>query len=127
MKTIWREDAHDYYRFYCPHCGVERRVALSPSPRPRHYAQIGLLTLVVMLVAWKWWEFKGVIVFLPLWITFESMYRLRARAQMACNQCGFDPYLFLADSDRAKEAIREFWKKKIPEAPAPLDGPPPQR
>lgn len=79
------------------------------------------------MLGFSWWGFKGGWVFVPLWMIFETVYRLKARAQMACDQCGFDPYLFLADSDRAKEAIREFWKKKTPPEPAPLDGPPPQR
>lgn len=102
-------------------------MSIFPKPQTRHFVQIALLSLVVTIAAWKWLEWKGVVSFVPLWMLFEISHRLRARAQLACTQCGFDPYLFLIDSDRAKTAIREFWKKKTPEVPPPLDGPPPQR
>ena len=35
------------------------------------------------------------------------------RAALPCQQCGFDPYLFLIDEEWAKKEVEQHWRKKF--------------
>lgn len=72
-----------------------------------------------MLATWNWFEWKGVVSFLPFWTFFEMVYRSRVRAALACTQCGFDPYLYLIDVPRAREVVENHWRKKFAEKGIP--------
>lgn len=89
---------------------------MKPNPGGvSHYFQIALTAAIFTLLTWTWFEWKGMISFLPIWIGFEVMYRIKFRAMAPCPLCGFDPYLQLIDSERAKEITVQFWKKKFEE------------
>jgi hypothetical protein len=72
-----------------------------------------------MLATWRWFEWKGIVSFLPFWLVFEVFYRARVRAALSCDQCGFDPILYLVDVKRARREIEEHWKKKFAEKGIP--------
>jgi hypothetical protein len=38
---------------------------------------------------------------------------------LACNHCGFDPYLYLIDVPRAREVVENHWRKKFAEKGIP--------
>lgn len=99
------------FQFYCPQCGVAKRLPFSPQPGARHFFQVGLTSLLLMIALWPWWGLKGAVVFLPLWIAFEVIYRVRVRARMRCTQCGFDPFLYMTDIGRARAEMVEHWRK----------------
>jgi hypothetical protein len=124
-KTLWRAENRRFWQFYCPFCSVTRRLALSPRPQPRHFAQVGVTSLFLMALAWPLFGIKGGVVFFPLWVGFEVLYRMRVRAEMSCQECGFDPYLYLSDIPRARRQMEEFWRQKRPSKPAekPADSP----
>lgn len=118
FKTVWQERHRQSWSFYCPLCTTPRKLPSAPRPSARHFVQIGLTSLMITVVAWRWLEWKGIVSFIPLWICFEVLYRLRMRRAAHCDHCGFDPYLFLVDQDQAKAAVTEHWeqkgKKKVP-------------
>jgi hypothetical protein len=119
-KTLWRAEGRQYWQFYCPFCSVTRRLAMHPRPQPRHFAQVGIASAFLTALAWPLFGMKGLVIFIPLWIGFEVLYRMRVRAEMACQACGFDAYLYLSDVPRARRRMEEFWKDKIPsKAPEP--------
>lgn len=99
------------FQFYCPLCGVAKRLPFSPQPGARHFLQVGLTALVTMLAFWPLWGIKGVVVFLPYWMIFEFAYRARVRARMRCTQCGFDPFLYMTDVGRARREVQDHWRK----------------
>lgn len=80
-----------------------------------------------MLATWNWFGWKGFVVFLPLWVIFETLYRSRVRAALNCEQCGFDPILYLVDVKRARREIEEHWKRKFAEKGIPYPTPPSQK
>lgn len=87
---------------------------MHPNPgKTGHILQVLLTSVVVMLATYPILEWKGIVSFLPIWVIFESMYRLKMRAMMPCPHCGFDPYLQMIDSKKAKEQTIQFWKKKF--------------
>jgi hypothetical protein len=127
-KSFWRGRASEAWSFICPLCSSPRKLAQQPRPTPTHYAQIGLTAAIFTLITWHWFEWKGIISFLPMWTVFEVIYRARVRAAMRCTQCGFDPYLYLVDVKRARTDIESHWRKKFaeknipyPEKPQPTE------
>jgi hypothetical protein len=126
-KSFWKERSSEIWSFFCPQCKVPRRVPYRAKPSPRHYMQIGLTAAVFTLATWKWFDWKGIVVFLPLWIVFETLYRSRVRAALGCEQCGFDPILYLVDVKRARQEIENHWKKKFAEKGIPYPIPPSQQ
>lgn len=83
---------------------------------------MGLTTAVLTMATWPWFGLKGVVWFMPVWIVFETVYRVRMRALMACPQCGFDPYLYMTDVQRARKAIDLYWREKFREKGVPYPG-----
>lgn len=63
------------------------------------------------------------VVALPLWVVYETWFRVSRRAALKCPYCGFDPVLYLVDIKRARAEIESFWEKKLKEhgIPHPKD------
>lgn len=58
--------------------------------------------------------------FFPFWILFEFFYRARTRVALSCPHCGFDPYLYLADAQWARDEMETYWRKKFEEKGTPF-------
>jgi len=101
------------WRYYCPFCGVSRALKMAPRPGWKHFGQILLTTLVFTAGLWPVLGGAGLFLVLPFWILFEVLYRLKVRTELQCEQCGFDPTLFLANAERAKAEMKVFWEKKL--------------
>jgi hypothetical protein len=91
------------------------------DPRPgrlKPILQVGITSVFISaltaLVA-PWMAWKALLSFIPLWIGFEILYRARVRSIAACQYCGFDPFLYLSDAQRAKQAIQAHLKKRYEE------------
>lgn len=111
----WEDSSrHRHWQFFCPFCGVTRRLNLRPRPEARHFFQVGLTAAFLTGLAWPLFGIKGMVMFIPLWIVFEVLYRLRVRAELSCRSCGFDPTLYLADLPRARREMEAFWSGKKP-------------
>lgn len=123
-RSIWRERFTKNFSFYCPLCAVPRRIGLHPKPgQPVHFAQVGVTTLFIAALSvefFPWIGWKALVAFIPLWMLFETVYRAKVRASVACRQCGFDPFLYLTGIARARGAVREHWKKKFEEKGLPF-------
>lgn len=104
------------WMFYCPLCAVSRRLSSSPQPgRPMHYVQVGLCSVVFTLATYSWFQWKGLVSFVPMWMVFEAVYRARVRGKLRCSECGFDPLLCLSDTGRARKEVEQHWQKKLAE------------
>ncbi|MBY0471416.1 hypothetical protein K2X30_09635 [bacterium] len=120
LKTYWKDRTSQIWMFFCPLCKAQRRLPFRPTPGSlRHYLQVGLTSLVFTLATWDFFSWKGILSFLPFWTLFEIAYRVRSRAMLSCSQCGFDPYLYMTDLDRAKSEVRAHWRKKFEEKGLP--------
>ncbi len=119
LKSLWRDRSRGLWSFLCPLCKAQRKVLMRPRPGGVHFIQIGLTSVMFTLLFWSVLGWRGVVSFVPFWTLFEIVYRWRLRAVLPCRQCGFDPYLFLADVDSAKVEIETHWKKKFAEKGIP--------
>lgn len=113
LPRDWEARRAQVFTFYCPLCATERRSTLTPRIGSRHYFRVGVAAMAVTLALWPWLGIRGLVSFLPMWVVFESVYRVRSRAKLVCSQCGFDPVLYLADRKKAREDVVEFWKQKL--------------
>src|SRR4051812_28111053 len=105
LKKYWKETTKGAWSFICPLCTSPRKIAYHPRPQVRHYFQIALTAAFFTLLTWRWFDWKGMVSFIPLWTAFEAIYRSRVRAAMHCSSCGFDPFLYLVDVKRARAEI----------------------
>ncbi len=117
--SLWKNRKQRYWSFLCPLCKVHRKVSLRQRPGGIHYLQVFLSTLMVTLLFWNWFNWKGLVSFLPLWSVFEVVYRWRMRVILVCSQCGFDPYLFLINHEWARREVENHWRKKLSEKGIP--------
>lgn len=111
-KPLWRESDRRLWRFYCPCCGVTRNLKTAPRPGVRHVFQVALTTALLSVLCWPLFGMKGLLLFIPLWAAFEGVFRLRVRAELACDECGFDPTLYLANTRLARREMETFWKTR---------------
>ncbi len=122
-KSIWKERYTKGFAFFCPLCATPRRLGMHPKPgQPIHYAQVFSAAMFFTLITWSFFEWKGIVSFVPFWIAFEIFYRAKVRASVACKKCGFDPVLYLVDVDRARSAVESHWKVKFEEKGIPYPG-----
>jgi hypothetical protein len=123
-KSLWRERHTRPWSFYCPQCRAPRKLAHHPDPgRLANYVRVALCAAVFTIAAWRWFEWKGIVSFVPFWAIYELYYRTRIRGVLACPHCGFDPYLYLVDSQLARQEIEKHWKKKFAEHGIPFPAP----
>ncbi len=117
-KSIWKPTPS--WNYFCPHCEHPRRLPFHPSPfQAKRYVQLAMTTAVFVAATYSWFEWKGIVAALPFWMIFEITYRFRTRMHLSCQHCGFDPYLYMSDSDKALKEIESFWRKKFAEKGIP--------
>lgn len=120
VRFRWKDRAPTSWSFFCPLCRTTRTLASQPRLVPRHLLQVALTTIIFMLATWSWFEWKGIVAFVPFWAVFELVFRSRQRIALKCPHCGFDPYLYLVDIQQAREQIENHWRKKFSEKGIPF-------
>ena len=119
-RTLWESPSHKVFSFFCPQCRSQRRIPLKPHPVSfLNVFRVLVSTVLFTILFFKFFAFKGLFVFFPLWISFEVLYRMRVRSLMACPGCGFDPYLYVQDPQNARKGIEQFWREKFKEKGIP--------
>ena len=123
-KSMWQGGPSQLWSFICPLCRANRKVPFQPKLGGKwRVFQIALTALMFMVLTWRWFSWRGIASFVPLWTVFEVVYRLRMRAALGCDQCGFDPYLFAVDPERARQEIDAHWRRKFAEKGIPYPEP----
>lgn len=112
-KSYW-EEKRPVWTFLCPLCSSQRILPHNPNPwNAKNVSRVAISAAFFTLLTWYWFNWKGVVSFIPFWVIFEAAYRARIRASLACPKCTFDPALHQVDSDRAIREVREHWEKKV--------------
>lgn len=113
QSSSWRDTRSGRWEFICPLCKTEKRVNLPKKLGTiRQWLQIASTVGFLMWVTWGLWEWKGALLFFPVWTAYEWVYRLKRRAAVVCEQCGFDPVLTLINKQKSINAVRRFHEDK---------------
>ena len=99
--------------FYCPLCHSQQATNVAEKITWKHHAQLALLTAVVTFASWPLFGINSVLFYLIFWGTLEFVHRFKKRDQLVCNTCGFDPFLYKQDTQKARDAVKKFWEAKI--------------
>ena len=113
-QSVFRAKHDKKFRYFCPLCNHPSSTPLHPEPFSfKNVSRVLLASLLIMGASWNFFEWRGVLSFVPLWICFEVIYRLTVRTRLNCSNCGFDPILFLANPDKARQELKGYWRKKL--------------
>jgi hypothetical protein len=119
-QSLWQERHSKNFSFFCPLCTSPRRTAMRPNPyQPILLFRVFLSSLLIALALSPWWGWKGIVAFFPLWIGFELIYRAKARQEIECPHCGFDPFLYMHDPERANTSVKAHFQKRFEERGIP--------
>jgi hypothetical protein len=87
-----------------------------------HVLQISLCSAIAALCTWPWLGWKGAVWFIPIWVGFETLYRLKVQSVLNCESCGFDPLTYLVDVKKARSQVDTFWRNRFAEKGIPYPG-----
>jgi hypothetical protein len=94
------------YDYFCLLCRVRSVAPVHPQlNQPLNFFRVLLTSVVFTMLSWNWLGFVGLFSIVPFWIVFELVYRIRLRTGFECKVCGFDPYLYLHDIQKAKAQV----------------------
>ncbi len=99
--------------FFCPLCKYHQSTSTIDRVQLKHHAQIAVFTAAITLLTYPIFGLNGIMLYLVFWAGFEFFYRLRKRQALICQSCGFDPFLYKQDVNKARKALRAHWETRI--------------
>ena len=100
-------------QFHCPLCHHRQATNTIRKMGWRHHAQLTIATIFLVWAGWDFFGLKSLSFYLFFWACFEFVYRFRKRQALVCKTCGFDPFLYKQDVDKARHALKLHWQAKI--------------
>jgi hypothetical protein len=99
--------------FFCPLCKYHQSTNTIERVTLKHHFQLGVLTAATAGLAWPLCGIKGLYFYFFFWLVFEFAYRIRKRQALICESCGFDPFLYKQDVQKARAALKKHWEHRI--------------
>ncbi len=96
-------------QFLCALCGNEREVKFKRTLDWKNYLQMVIVSSLLTLFAYPWFELKGLFIFPIVWLGFEVTIKMLFRKELPCPHCGFDPVWYCKDVREAKKRVQKFW------------------
>lgn len=90
----------------CAFCGNQHYVFTRKSLSFGDYIKAGLISLAISTVVWQTIEPRAFAVFAIVLGVFEVALIVKRVISLPCNQCGFDPVLYLRSRHRAVEKVK---------------------
>ncbi len=95
--------------FFCPLCRTERGMIYTPDLSPKNYAQIAIISVIVMALFYPLMEVKVFFLAFVVWGIFEAVKKVLFRREVTCPHCGFDATWYKKDVRVAKRMVKNFW------------------
>lgn len=108
---------------YCAFCKTTRKVYAHKSLSFVEILGLIFLGVVLTFVIFKTFDPRGLLYVGMLLITGEIFSQLKWRGSMLCQNCGFDPVLYMRNPEQAGLKIKAFLDKRA-DSPAHLLRPP---
>ncbi len=97
---------------YCAFCKSPRRVYTEKSIRLRHFFWSFLASLAYSFIIWQDYDPRSLLFFVVALMTAEVFVKIRWRIHIRCRNCGFDPVLYIRNSETAAEVVKDFLKRR---------------
>ena len=97
---------------FCAFCKSERTVYRTKRVGWIHIIEGTMASSVIMAGVWHRFDPRVVLIFVAYLAIAESFLQFRWRLGLICKHCGFDPSLYLKDSDLAAEKVKTFLEKR---------------
>lgn len=97
---------------FCAFCKTPRRIYNKKRMGVLNLLLAALSTWVFMMVVWKQFDPKAIIVFAFFLLLAEVFIQMRWRMSLSCRHCGFDPVLYLKDTTKAVEKVKLHLEKR---------------
>lgn len=96
--------------FFCALCRTPREMKNTPELTHFNYLQILFISLVFAGLTYSWIGFKGILIAIPLWASFEFIKKSLYRKELSCPHCGFDPTWYRRDVKMARTKVANFFE-----------------
>lgn len=97
---------------YCAFCKTKRKVYRRKNLSFVEVVGLFLFSALVSYLIWTPFDIRG-LGFLMLMLGIGELFlRLRWRQSMICQNCGFDPIVYLKDVDRAAQNVKDFLDRR---------------
>ena len=93
---------------YCAFCRTPRKIYRHRGARFFHVMASLLTAFVGTLIIFQELDPRGIFIFILALATAEIFVRVRWRIHIVCQQCGFDPVLYLKQPDQAVIKVKAF-------------------
>ena len=97
------------FQFLCPLCSSERFFRYHSSLQKRHYLQVFLSSILLMLIFYPLMQERVLVIPFLVWPAFECFIKINHRKEIPCPYCGFDMVWYRRDVRVAKEQVERFW------------------
>jgi hypothetical protein len=97
---------------FCAFCKTPKKVYKRKSLSLLEVVALSLLSLLMTSVIFEHLDPRGLIILISMVSICEFFFRLRWRYSTICNNCGFDPVVYVKDPDLAAEKVRKFMEER---------------
>ena len=84
---------------------------MEKSIRLQHVFWSFLLSCALSFFIWRAWNPKSLLFFVVALMLAEAFIKIRWRMYMVCCNCGFDPVIYVRNSDKALSLVQDFLDK----------------
>jgi hypothetical protein len=91
---------------YCAFCRNPRTIYRKAGSNLKNAGQAFALAFLTTFLFWGRVEPKGLLLFVGWLIVIETVIHFRARMEVACPHCGFDPVLYIRNKEAACEKVK---------------------
>lgn len=97
---------------FCAFCKTPKKVYKRKRLSLFEVIALSMLSLLITSVVWEHLDPRGLVLLILMVSMSEFFIRLRWRYSTICNNCGFDPVIYVKDSGRAAESVKKFMDQR---------------
>ena len=97
---------------FCAFCRSAHRVPSAKRIGARHIFGAMLSAALSMMVIWREFDPRVLMIFVVYLATAEIFVQVRWRMSLGCKQCGFDPVIYKKSPDVAVEKVKDHLERR---------------
>ena len=93
---------------FCAFCKTPKKVYKRKRLSLVEVVALSMLSLLITSVVWEHLDPRGLVILILMVSMCEFFIRLRWRYSTICNNCGFDPVIYVKDAAQAAATVQKF-------------------